>query len=285
MPAGAVSAFAAQDRRRVSLDPSGVAERAGTISPATVAYADRLVRSIPPDVQSAAQQPFKARAVIFCLLISRDEHEREKQLGLLGGTVEPACYRDVRELLGPVQSLGPETRIPLVDLCLPALRQMSPAQMRQFRQVVRQLVESDARVNLFEFALLRILAQQLRTADDPALRLPVEYFDLDAVRDEASLLIRALASASDRDTAAALESGARRLGMQLSRLDGAGLKDVNSALDRLQVAAPAVKQKLIDACAHTVAADGHVSVAEMELLRAIASTLDVPIPPLVHLSG
>ena len=36
------------------------------------------------------------------------------------------------------------------------------------------------------------------------------------------------------------------------------------------------------ACAHTVAADGQVLYREAELLRAIADTLDCPIPPFVR---
>jgi tellurite resistance protein len=34
------------------------------------------------------------------------------------------------------------------------------------------------------------------------------------------------------------------------------------------------------ACAHIAGADGRIRVAEAELLRAIAATLDVPMPPL-----
>jgi hypothetical protein len=42
-----------------------------------------------------------------------------------------------------------------------------------------------------------------------------------------------------------------------------------------------VKQRVLDSCAHTVALDGSVTVAEAELLRAIASAMDVPLPPLL----
>jgi uncharacterized tellurite resistance protein B-like protein len=40
---------------------------------------------------------------------------------------------------------------------------------------------------------------------------------------------------------------------------------------------------LIEACAQTVAADGAIQEREAELLRAIADTLDCPIPPFVQM--
>ena len=49
----------------------------------------------------------------------------------------------------------------------------------------------------------------------------------------------------------------------------------------LNGAAPYVKRNLLLACAHTVASDRKVEVREMELLRAIADTLECPIPPFV----
>ncbi len=57
------------------------------------------------------------------------------------------------------------------------------------------------------------------------------------------------------------------------------LTKIDAALNRLNQAAPQIKKTVISACAETVAADGVIQEAEAELLRAIADTLDCPIPP------
>jgi hypothetical protein len=57
---------------------------------------------------------------------------------------------------------------------------------------------------------------------------------------------------------------------------------VDSALDQLAQASPSVKRNVLLACAQTVAADGQVLYREAELLRAIADTLDCPVPPFVE---
>jgi uncharacterized tellurite resistance protein B-like protein len=59
------------------------------------------------------------------------------------------------------------------------------------------------------------------------------------------------------------------------------LDQVDAALNRLSQAVPQIKKNVLDACAQTVAADGVIQEMEAELLRAIADTLDCPMPPLI----
>ena len=70
--------------------------------------------------------------------------------------------------------------------------------------------------------------------------------------------------------------------VQLLPREECGLAQLDSALDRLALAAPQIKKRLIEACVHVVHADGLMQEQEAELLRAIAETLDCPIPPFVQ---
>lgn len=45
-----------------------------------------------------------------------------------------------------------------------------------------------------------------------------------------------------------------------------------------------VWNKLIEACVYVVGADGLIQECKAELLRAIADTLDCPIPPFVEIA-
>ena len=68
--------------------------------------------------------------------------------------------------------------------------------------------------------------------------------------------------------------------LELLARDQCGVDAIDRALDRLMLAVPIIKKNLIEACARVVGADGVIQEAEAELLRAIADTLDCPIPPL-----
>jgi len=50
-------------------------------------------------------------------------------------------------------------------------------------------------------------------------------------------------------------------------------------LDRLVEASPGCKRKILTAYAHAAASDGQLMPAEAELLRAVADTMDCPMPP------
>jgi hypothetical protein len=59
------------------------------------------------------------------------------------------------------------------------------------------------------------------------------------------------------------------------------LPRLDAALKRLALAVPQIKKNVLNACAETVAADGILQGPEAELLRAIADSLDCPIPPFI----
>ena len=59
-----------------------------------------------------------------------------------------------------------------------------------------------------------------------------------------------------------------------------GIAQIDAALNRLALAVPNTKKNLLEARARLVGADGVIRESEAELLRAIADTLDCPMPPL-----
>ncbi len=55
--------------------------------------------------------------------------------------------------------------------------------------------------------------------------------------------------------------------------------DFDAALGQLAQAAPAVKRQFLDSVVACIAADGRMTIEENELLRAVASALSCPLPP------
>ena len=60
------------------------------------------------------------------------------------------------------------------------------------------------------------------------------------------------------------------------------LSKVDAALARLACRHDPLKRNILLACGRTVAADNRVTEREAELLRAIADSLDCPMPPFVE---
>lgn len=53
-------------------------------------------------------------------------------------------------------------------------------------------------------------------------------------------------------------------------------------MEYLRLASPKLKQAIVDTCAHAVLLDNQVTNSEADLLRAIAMTLNCPIPPFLN---
>jgi hypothetical protein len=269
------------------LAPEQVVKSVGTIAPEQVALAGVILDSIPQQLVQLAHEPFGARAVVFGLLLDRDSAVRAKQLQCLADKTDKPVLDALGNVSSSLEALSARQRLPLLELTLPSLRRLSAAQWTDFNASVDQMIQADAQVSVFEFVLRLLVRRQFQlVAGAQAAR--TAYGSLDAVLPETLALLSALAwfgNAGDSDRAKqAFANGAQRLAvrsftpqpLEFNKLD---LTTLERALDRLARSTPLVKRSLVDACVACVAADGLVGVEEGELLRAVGSALDCPIPP------
>jgi uncharacterized tellurite resistance protein B-like protein len=178
-------------------------------------------------------------------------------------------------------------RLPIVNLALGALRHLSAEQFDQFSQTLEWLIQSDGKIELFEFVLQKIVLRNLTPQFSKTRPPVVQYYSLKPLLPDCAVLLSALANVGSSDASEiqkAFDTGApylRALDGDLALLPSGqcGVNQVDTALNRLVQAAPQIKKNLIEACIHTVAADGVIQESEAELLRAVADTLDCPIPP------
>jgi hypothetical protein len=265
---------------------AGLITQVGQPTEAHLAYAARLVRTLPAPVAAAAREPYGARAVVYALLLDREDGARAAQASHLRAAADPGVLRELSTLAPLVDRLDRTSRLPLMELALPALRQLTAGQYGVFRQNVDVLVRADASIDLFEWALQRIVIHDL---DRQFARVPpprVRHRDLGRVLPHAAVLLSALAHVGARaggSPQAAFEAGRQALGapaMTLGPPDACGLDAVDAALAALEETTPDVKRRVLQAAAACVSADRRLTGAEAELLRAIAASLGCPMPPL-----
>lgn len=253
-------------------------------------YAADLRQSLPEALKSAARDPLGASALIYTLLLSHDPATREKQGADLAAATSDPIVHETLALWPETQNVSVEMKIPLVDLALPALRQLSPAQFHEFRSAVCALIESDRQTDLFEYMLQKIVLRHLEPSFVHTPKRVTQYYDLKPLTADCGVLLSAMAYAGQSDPAQAQAAFVR--GAQLlSRIAKSevpffpkvdcDLPRLDAALDRLALAVPQIKKNVLNACAETVAADGILQRPEAELLRAIADSLDCPIPPFI----
>jgi Zn-dependent protease with chaperone function len=278
---------------QVPLPVLGIADeaaaRVGHVDPEEIRYAQALHAGIPDALRVAAQEPFSARALCYALLLDPRADLRDLQLARLKAGAAPPDFAETLRLATPVQALPDVLRLPLLDLAMPALRQMSPRQHRVFRDQIEALMSTDQRLSLFEYTLRCVLHRHLdaqflpQRQTVPVQRSPQKLAD--TVAQVLSLLAWA-GQPEPEQAAQAFDAGMRGYlgGDHTHRLpprEECSLAEFDAALQTLNQSVPAIKRRVVIACAACILADQQVTVREAELLRAICDTLDCPLPPLV----
>jgi hypothetical protein len=273
----------------LGLSADTAAARVGNVSPTEIRYAEEMQEEIPASIRLAAQEPFGARALIYALLLDPRPDLRELQQAHLRTTAPPQDFDETMRQAGTLQTLADWYRLPLVDLAMPALRQMSRRQYQAFRAQVEALMSADNRLSLFEYVLRCVLHRHLDAQfyqQRPAQQI---WQSPHQVTGPMSRVLSLLAwegnpqpGQAAQGFAAGMETflGSRSTHTLPVRED-CTLVEFDTALRALTKTVPRVKRRVISACTACVLADQRVTAREMEMLRAICDTLDCPMPPLV----
>ena len=252
----------------------------------TIAYAADVVRSIPQAIIQQSRDPYGARAILFALLLDADEEAAARQIGALRQQSGNGVVRLTRQLLPVMQRLPPQQRLAVIEMAVPALRELSSRQFLLFEQNIDALIRFDADVTLFEWTLQKIVMCSLAADHSRGALQSDKTYLLAQLLPECAVLFAVIArSAGHGDAvinkaflAAATELDEQQLQLPASHV--ATLEALDAAIEKLAQLRPLHKQRLLKACAVCVADDGRVAAEELELLRAISLLLNCPIPPI-----
>lgn len=267
----------------VAFKPTRVVADIGALTESHFRHAQLLLDTIPVRLRESTREAQSASVLVYGLLLSGDRAARDQQQRLVAQHAGPEAAAALTAQRSALSLLDPAARLPLLQLSVPALRQLEHAALDRFVTTLDELVHADHKVTPFEYALQKMLLHQLSLARKPAQRVQFDSFA--AVRDHIAVVLSALAHLSAKDSAAAFAEGVAQVPVirdQLTLLTPAacGLEQVDAALDQLAVCSLPIKQRLLVAAGHVIASDGTVTVAEGEFYRAFAATLDCPMPTL-----
>jgi Zn-dependent protease with chaperone function len=287
--AGMAAAQASGDQQ-FAIDPQAVPEQAGNPDASQVAAAHGLHRSIPPALFTAAHSDTGALLLTLSLALHRDPELREPQLAYLAQRLGPARAAEVAELEAALRGIGPQFRLPLLDLAFPALKRRPDGQQQFTVELLEHLVHLDARIELFEYCLVRIVQSGLLRARLPWRRTARGRSRAGRLREALLDLFAILARQGHEDAVTAAEAfaaGVQALGIGLVPGPDDSLRGEQDWQTRLDQALPVLaslrdddRRRVVAALARTASHDRQITVAESELLRACCAMLETPLPPL-----
>ncbi len=244
----------------------------------------QIYEAIPNEWREAVHHREEAQALVFGLLLAQDSELRKSEIQLLQREAGEAAAELARHWQRELGQLHSARKIALVDLAVPTLRNLSRSEYTRFVSITQRLIESDGRVDVFEYMLQRLIAHHLEGHFVPKPPARIRFHAVRQLTTETALLISSFAHLDAKPQAAFkhAKEGLEVASLELVGPEAISLTEINLALGRLEEASPIVKRDVLQACARAVASDGELSSREAELLRAMADSIGCAIPPLIE---
>jgi Zn-dependent protease with chaperone function len=249
-------------------------------------FAIPFLDAIPALLRTAARQPFSAVALVYGLICSKEPELRARQLEGLSERAESGIVQELERVLPAIDRLDAGHFLPLADLAVPALRQLSAEQYETFRGNLDWLIETDQQIDMFEYMLQRMVVRHLEPHFRPVRKTPVQYYALKPLLPACAVLLSGLARIgheTEEQARNAFAQGAALLeaesDLQFLPLSECNLLQIDAAINQVAQASSLLKQQILTSLLGAAATDGQLQRREAELLRAIADALGAPIPP------
>lgn len=260
-----------------------------------VVFASQLRRSVPELLASAAHSRDLSLLLSLALVLDRDELQRGRQLTFLESQLGELRTRRVDALFEEYSMLGPAYRLPLLDMAFPALKDRPSAQIEYLITLVDRLIHMDGQVDLFEYAIARVLQSQLSDALYP--RKPLigrarlsRSRKLQRSAREVLAIFAYHGQESTKLGQQAFDHGMATLGLNPGKhtasltdyMPADWVRHCDSALTTLNLLDGRDKRRFLSGLIEVAGFDNGLNTAEAEMLRAIAAVLQVPLTPLLQ---
>ena len=275
-------------RSQLTISPPGVIAQVGAPQANDYQRAGSINDSIPEVLQRAARHQADVIPMLLGLLHAPPGDVRTAQQEELRARSDARTSEQALDYADRMTELNPMLRLPLASLAFPLLRRRPRAELRQFMDTVYALVHADGEVSLFEYCLGRLLLTQVAESLDPSRAWVPGNKRLVNVKAQVVTLLTVVAQAGHENPAEAPRAYMSGLTRIFPRLNAAyappadmltALDGIWPALDALE---PLGKELLLEGLVAAISHDGHVSVAESELLRTVCASLHCPLPPMLE---
>ena len=275
----------------VSADDASPVSRAAPVASAAPPLPVAASRAVPTDHQiqdsvgfrgrisetlrNASDDPVSAMGLVLGLLLRRDPALRAAQLSKARNLAGGEVAREAEKFEPLLRALPAGSRVPLLDLSMPALRQLSAEQQDLFRQAITQVgyeADDGLIVLLIQASMRRYLSREKNPPSRPG--------DL---ADAYGLVLTAVVRTSGESAEA--QARAYRLGAVVLGLPGldanllpaekVDLQKVDEALAVIAGQSVYDRRKFVRACGAAMLHDDRAEPAEVEIVRAVGDSLGI----------
>ncbi len=238
----------------------------------------RFKGKIPSELRAVSQEPIGAMAIVLGLILRQDPVLRTAQIESARSLAAGEVVKQALTIEPLLTALPAGSRVPLLDLAMPALRQLSATQVSAFRAAIKELsvgTEDGMMVMLIHASMRRYLsvAPDALGSQPNAITVPNHF---------ARVLSAVVITSSESPMAQqkAYRLGASVLGLEQSMQSMLTSEQVN--LDQVQESLSVIsglgvndRRSFVRACGVAMLNDQQAEPAEIEIVRAVADSLGI----------
>ena len=222
-----------------------------------------------------------AQALVLSLLVADDKGTRQLQMTAIDEAGTQGLTELVVTLAPAVHDLGAPRRLPLLELCLPALKAMSAQQYRRFKRTLLRMIQADRHTELYEWCMFQLLRHYLDPEFVQVKPSRSRFRRLDKVSRQLCMVLSTLVYAGEGNPELSFRAAAQDL--QLSNLEllpqeQVTVADFSRAVHGLANCYPLLKPRILKAMVRAASLDGKLDPQEREIIGSIAAVMDCPVP-------
>ena len=266
-----------------------IATQVGNVQAVNIRKADEILNKIPDKLLSAASKKTEVIPLLYSLIISGSKDTKlissiqERIISQKHG--KEFSINSLRNKTDAMRQLDVSLRLPLLNLIIPYIKQLSENEREKVSYCARGLSLADGTITTFEIAILQILKSALNDKD--------ENFGSNDIENECRSLcvvisfIASKGKMSKTETKKAVEKGLgvcrksptfSKVSNKLIPCEEVKPEDVLKSLDTLSKSSFKKKEVFLNAFSETINFDKKVTTQEKELQVAIFEALGCPHP-------
>jgi Zn-dependent protease with chaperone function len=263
----------------------------GQVAPDHVELAKTYMLDMPDLLLNSVHTNIGAQAYVYALLLAQQSNDSSpqssgllaRQQQYLSAHLPGDIFAHLEAILGTVQQLLPQHRLPLLEIALPQLRKISSIRYEYMLQQMQYLIFIDKTLSLFEWSVANIVAQYLKsefeTADSNKPSRQSAKQTHAQIQHVLSVVAKEFCSHNEYNRIISKAKETLLVStFSLKAKDELSIEDFASAVSLLSQSSFAVKEKVLSLCVYAVMLNDVLSPQEHETLRALSECFGCPMP-------
>lgn len=253
-----------------------VKDSLGSFNSESLQYAREKIKLIPSEIIESIHNPATSRAAIYGIFshitgvsTNQIEEKGEKLITMIS------------LLSKSIKTLPRDLFLPIIEISLSSLNQLDKKDKSIFLKNLKSMVKQDNKINMQEFLYYTIIKKHI--SQKKSFRSKTS--SLKELKKEVSFSLSLIAHAGFPEDPEGAQKALNKVSIQyfkeeikLVPLSDFKISELGGYLSNLSSLGPTDKELMIKACIDTGKFGGQVIPLELEIIRAISSVLDVPLP-------